>query len=58
MDVEKLFQGIAVIFDDEISNSDSTISNIKKLIEKKNIPRSGNHTIVVKCLICDTGLGL
>ena len=38
MDVEKLFQGIAVIFDDEISNSDSTISNIKKLIEKKNIP--------------------
>lgn len=38
MDVEKLFQGIAVIFDDEIDDSKSTIFNIKKLIQSKNIP--------------------
>lgn len=38
MDVEKLFQGIAVIFDDEISNPTSTISAIKEIIQSKNIP--------------------
>lgn len=38
MDVEKLFQGIAVIFDDEISNPTSTISTIKEIIQRKNIP--------------------
>lgn len=38
MDIEKLFQGIAVIFDDEISNPTSTISTIKEIIQHKNIP--------------------
>ena len=38
MDVGNLFQGIAVIFDDEINNSTSTISKIKELIQNKNIP--------------------
>lgn len=38
MDVEKLFQGIAVIFDDEISNPTSTIYTIKENIQRKNIP--------------------
>lgn len=38
MDVGKLFQGIAVIFDDEINNPTSTISVIKELIQNKNIP--------------------
>lgn len=38
MDVEKLFQGIAVIFDDEISDPTSTIYTIKKNIQSKNIP--------------------
>lgn len=38
MDVGKLFQGIAVIFDDEISNPTSTISTIKEIIQSKNIP--------------------
>lgn len=38
MDVEKLFQGIAVIFDDEISNPTSTIFTIKEIIQRKNIP--------------------
>lgn len=38
MDVGKLFQGIAVIFDDEINNPTSTISIIKELIQSKNIP--------------------
>mgnify|MGYP000877529284 FL=1 len=38
MDVEKLFQGIAVIFDDEISDSTSTIYKIKENIQRKNIP--------------------
>ena len=38
MDVGKLFQGIAVIFDDELSNPTSTISKIKELIQNKNIP--------------------
>ena len=32
MDVEKLFQGIAVIFDDEISDPKSTIYTIKENI--------------------------
>ena len=38
MDVGKLFQGIAVIFDDEINNPTSTISTIKEIIQCKNIP--------------------
>lgn len=38
MDIEKLFRGIAVIFDDEISDPKSTISNIKEIIKRKNIP--------------------
>lgn len=38
MDVEKLFQGIAVIFDDEISDPKSTIYTIKENIQRKNIP--------------------
>ncbi len=38
MDVRKLFQGIAVIFDDEINNPTSTISLIKRIIQSKNIP--------------------
>lgn len=38
MDVGKLFQGIAVIFDDEIINPTSTISLIKEIIQSKNIP--------------------
>lgn len=38
MDVKKLFQGIAVIFDDEISNTTSTIYKIKENIQRKNIP--------------------
>ncbi|ASS37708.1 hypothetical protein [Mogibacterium pumilum] len=38
MDVEKLFQGIAVIFDDEINDPTSTIYTIKKNIQSKNIP--------------------
>ena len=38
MNVEKLFSGIAVIVDNEIDDSSSSIFNIKKLIEGKNIP--------------------
>ena len=38
MDVGKLFQGIAVIIDDEISNPTSSISSIKEIIQSKNIP--------------------
>lgn len=38
MDIGKLFQGIAVIFDDELRNPTSTISKIKELIQNKNIP--------------------
>lgn len=38
MDVVNLFQGIAVIFDDEINNPESTISRIKESIQSKNIP--------------------
>ncbi len=38
MDVGKLFQGIAVIFDDELSNPTSTISKIKEFIQNKHIP--------------------
>lgn len=38
MDVGKLFQGIAVIFDDEIINPKSTISLMKEIIQSKNIP--------------------
>lgn len=38
MNVEKLFSGIAVIVDNEIDDSSSSIFGIKKLIEGKNIP--------------------
>ena len=38
MDVEKLFNGIAVIVDNEIEKKTSTIYKIKELIEAKNIP--------------------
>lgn len=38
MDVEKLFNGIAVIVDDEIEDKTSAIYKIKELIEGKNIP--------------------
>ncbi len=38
MEVESLFKGIAVIIDDEIGKSETSIYKIKKLIEAKNIP--------------------
>lgn len=38
MDVEKLFNGIAVIVDNEIEDKTSVIYKIKELIERKNIP--------------------
>ena len=38
MEVEELFKGIAVIIDDEINDESSPIFNIRKLIEKRNIP--------------------
>lgn len=38
MEVEKLFKGIAVIVDDQINKKDSSIGNIRVLIEEKNIP--------------------
>lgn len=38
MDIGKLFNGIAVIVDNEIENNTSTIYKIKELIEAKNIP--------------------
>lgn len=38
MDVEKLFNGIAVIVDNEIEDKTSAIYKIKQLIEEKNIP--------------------
>lgn len=38
MDVEKLFNGIAVIVDNEIEDKTSAIYKIKELIEAKNIP--------------------
>lgn len=38
MEVESLFKGIAVIIDDEIDKSETSIYGIKKLIEEKNIP--------------------
>ncbi len=38
MDVGELFQGIAVIIDDEINNPESTISRIREFIQNKNIP--------------------
>lgn len=38
MDVEKLFNGIAVIVDNEIEKKTSAIYKIKELIEAKNIP--------------------
>ena len=38
MEIEKLFNGIAVIIDNEISDVNSAIYKIKGLIEAKNIP--------------------
>lgn len=38
MDIGRLFNGIAVIVDNEIENNTSTIYKIKELIEAKNIP--------------------
>lgn len=38
MDIGKLFNGIAVIVDNEIENKTSAIYKIKELIEAKNIP--------------------
>lgn len=38
MEIEKLFNGIAVIVDNEINKEESTIFKIKGLIEAKNIP--------------------
>lgn len=38
MDIEKLFNGIAVIVDNEIGDKASVIYKIKELIEAKNIP--------------------
>lgn len=40
MNTEKLFSGIAVIIDNEITNSGSAIYNIKNIIQSKNIPVS------------------
>ncbi len=38
MDVAQLFKGIAVIIDDEIKDTTSTIYKIKTMIESRNIP--------------------
>lgn len=38
MEIEKLFNGIAVIVDNEIEDKDSAVYKIKTLIEAKNIP--------------------
>ena len=38
MDITKLFNGIAVIIDDEINKSGTPISTIRGIIESKNIP--------------------
>jgi hypothetical protein len=38
MDFAELFQGIAIIFDDELSDSESTIYKIKQIIQNRNIP--------------------
>lgn len=37
MEIDKLFKGIAVIIDDEINDSESTIRKIKGFVEEKNI---------------------
>ena len=41
MDAAELFQGIAVIFDDEINDTKSVIFKIKENIQRKNIPVAG-----------------
>ena len=51
VDVVKLFQGIAVIFDDEINNPESTISKIKKYIQDQHIPVAVYNDIPNKDLI-------
>lgn len=38
MDIGKLFNGIAVMIDDEINKDGTQISTIRKIIESKNIP--------------------
>lgn len=38
MDVEKLFNGIAVIIDDEVNQIETSISKIRNIIINKNIP--------------------
>ena len=38
MDIGKLFNGIAIIVDNEIEDKTSAIYKIKELIEAKNIP--------------------
>lgn len=38
MDIEKLFNGIAVIIDDQINQKATSINTIRTLIEDKNIP--------------------
>ena len=45
MNIGELFTGIAVIFDDEIADGDSTIAKIKEHIEEKNIPVAIYQTI-------------
>ena len=51
MNIEELFKGIAVIFDDEIADVDSTISKIKENIEKKDIPVAAYQKIPQKGMI-------
>jgi hypothetical protein len=38
VDIKRLFEGIAVIIDDEINEENSSIMQIKRIIENKNIP--------------------
>ena len=51
MNIEELFKGFAVIFDDEIADVDSTISKIKENIEKKDIPVAAYQKIPQKGMI-------
>lgn len=61
MDVEKLFNGIAVIVDNEIEKKSSAIYKIKELIEAKNIPvavfseipQPGCNPGACQCFICN-----
>ncbi len=51
MDIGRLFRGIAVIIDNEIKNDGSTISNIRDVIQNKNIPVSTFDDIPNKAII-------